>query len=186
MPVVYELICIVDLLEDTYVMNQANPSNKGSKVSLIKMVEEIMESLNWECEHICEDEIALASQQDWGMCFMEWTWIEDWQILTCAATTNYLVPEDRQNAVSELLMALNEHLWVGHFDFSCDGYPSFRHSLLLEGLMQKQCYDLIEKTLEIALKELKRVQAMVQCVVWGGQSPERVVGSAFVETMGEA
>src|SRR5262249_26953977 len=96
------------------------------------------------------------------------------------------VPRLRRGAVYELLAAVNEKLWIGHFDLGAgDPSPCFCHGVLLRGAMGasgEQLRDLVG----IALTECERFYPAFQLVVWGGKASQDAITSAMIDPMGEA
>ncbi|MEN8236308.1 MAG: YbjN domain-containing protein [Pseudomonadota bacterium] len=168
-------------------MTTKRSSNKQPAFSPISYLEESSENMGWECEYQDETEIRLKFGQDWGLCAMDWLWVEEWHTLSCIVSSNMHIPEERQDDIRDLILMINEQMWVGHFDLSQGGHPTFRYSLLVKGLNRKQVGNMIEKTIEIALREWARYHAAFHFVSWGGaESSQKMLSPTLIETAGEA
>jgi hypothetical protein len=95
------------------------------------------------------------------------------------------VPRMRRIAINELLAAVNERLWIGHFDVADDQSPSFRQGVLLRGA-QGACVEQIEDLVDISLTECERFYPAFQLVVWGGKPAKEAIASAMIDPIGEA
>ena len=85
-----------------------------------------------------------------------------------------------------LLAAINEKLWLGHFDLSSeDGMPMFRHTLLLRGA-RPASVEQLEDLVDISVSESDRYYPAFQFVIWGGKTPKEALDAALIEVVGEA
>ena len=96
------------------------------------------------------------------------------------------VPDRRRQEVVQLISAVNEQLWVGHFDlWSTENVVMFRHALLLAGGADPtdgQC----ETMLRVAVEACERYFQAFQFVIWAGKSAREALDSVLFETEGEA
>ena len=97
-----------------------------------------------------------------------------------------LVGKIRQAPVYELLAAVNERLWLGHFDLGSDEeMPMFRHTVPLRGLSGASVEQL-EDLVDSAFTECERFYPAFQFVIWGGKGAHEAIAAALFETVGEA
>jgi hypothetical protein len=96
------------------------------------------------------------------------------------------VPEPRSPEVQQLIVTINEQLWIGHFDvWMQSGMVMFRHALLLVGgggLSGQQC----EAMFGSALDTCERYYPAFQFVIWAGKSAREAMDAVMFETCGEA
>jgi hypothetical protein len=96
------------------------------------------------------------------------------------------VPEARQTEVMRLVCLINARLVQGHFDFwPKEGMIHFRESLSLAGAAEaneSQCDSLIR----VGLENCQRYYPAIQLVIWAGQTAEKAMENALLETVGEA
>jgi hypothetical protein len=96
------------------------------------------------------------------------------------------VPRGRRAAIFELLAAVNERLWIGHFDLAADdASPSFRQGVLLRGAFGTSV-EQIEDLVDISVSECERFFPAFQLVVWGGKSAKEAIAAAMIDPVGEA
>ena len=88
--------------------------------------------------------------------------------------------------VMSLVNAINEQMWIGHFDFwPKEGVAMHRHGLILSGGAQpsaSQCAALLDH----ALSACERYYQAFQFVLWAGKSAQEALETANFETKGEA
>jgi hypothetical protein len=108
------------------------------------------------------------------------------EALHLACAFDMKIPETRRAEAQRLIAAINEQLWVGHFDlWTATGSVMYRQSLLLPGGLaatQAQC----ELMLEGALHACERYYPALQFVVWAGKSASEAMTAAMFDTAGEA
>jgi hypothetical protein len=96
------------------------------------------------------------------------------------------VPRSHRGRVYELLAAVNERLWLGHFDLAeGDDSPSFRQGVLLRGVFGASV-EQIEDLVDISISECERFFPAFQLVVWGGKSAKEAIAAAMIDPVGEA
>ena len=105
-------------------------------------------------------------------------------MMVFAASGSLTIPQHRLGPVRNLVLLINEHLWLGHFDLPQHKHtPTFRHGLLLrDGLGIERVEDLID----IALSESERFTPAFHFVTWSHHAPEDALAAALFETAGEA
>lgn len=92
----------------------------------------------------------------------------------------------RRAEVQRLIAAINEQMWVGHFDiWTHTGMVMYRRALILpDGLTAStaQC----ETMLVSAIHSCERYYPAFQFVVWAGKTAAEAMSAAMFDTMGEA
>ena len=133
-----------------------------------------------------QDEIGLVVSGKLTEYQISFTWMNEIEVLHLACAFEMKVPEPRLLEVQQLIGAINEQLWIGHFDFWLQsGVVMFRHALVLAGGSQasgKQC----EAMLEAALDTCERYYQAFQFVVWAGKPAGEALTAALFDTSGEA
>jgi len=130
--------------------------------------------------------MAVSVSGRWADYDIAFTWIEDVEALHVACAFDLKVPERRRQDVLQLISAVNEQLWVGHFDlWSSENVVMFRHALLLAGGADPtdgQC----ETMLRVAVEACERYFQAFQFVIWAGKSAREALDCVLFETEGEA
>ena len=152
----------------------------------LAVVEDIAADNNWSFERSGEDEVTIVSKGDWTDYQLSFTWMTEIEALHLACAFDMKIPQARRAEVQRLIAAINEQLWIGHFDvWMQNGMVMFRHALVLAGGVAasgRQC----EAVLASALDACERYYPAFQFVVWAGKSAREAMDSAMFETSGEA
>ena len=154
--------------------------------SPLDVVEHMAAGNSWPFERTGEDEVALVVTGRWTNYQVSFTWMNDIEALHLACAFDMKVPEPRSPEVQQLIVTINEQLWIGHFDvWMQNGVVMFRHALLLAGggtASGRQC----EAVLGSALDSCERYYPAFQFVVWAGKSAAEAMSAAMFDTEGEA
>jgi len=152
----------------------------------LEVVERVALSNNWSFERAVEDEIVLVISGDKTNYQVSFTWMNEIELLHVACAFEMKVPKPRLSEVQQLIVGINEQLWIGHFDvWTQNGMVMFRHALLLAGgvaISGTQC----EAALGSALDTCERYYPAFQFVVWADKSARDAMDAVMFETSGEA
>ena len=152
----------------------------------LAVVEDVAADNNWSFERSGEDEVTIVSKGDWTDYQLSFTWMGEIEALHLACAFDMKIPTARRAEVQRLIAAINEQLWIGHFDiWMQNGVVMFRHALLLAGgvtASDRQC----EAVLGSALDACERYFPAFQFVVWAGKTPAEAMSAAMFDTEGEA
>ncbi len=152
----------------------------------LAVVEDIAASNNWPFERSGEDELTIISRGQWTDYQLSFTWMGDIEALHLACAFDMKIPVPRLGEVQRLVAAINEQLWVGHFDlWMHTGMIMHRQSLVLPGGLTAspaQC----ESMLSGAIHACERYYPAFQFVVWAGKSTAEAMDAAMFDTVGEA
>lgn len=165
---------------NTLVREQRHPNNP------IDILEELVLANDWPFTRSSDSELAVEVSGRWccyQLCFL---WDEMSQSVHFSSYLDTRVPPPQRPRVHELIGAVNERLWIGHFELGADeGAPIFRHTLPLRGTFGASAEQL-EDLMDTAAIECERFYPALQLVVWGGQSVPDAIASAVMDTLGEA
>ena len=152
----------------------------------VDVVEQLAATNDWSFDRDDEDEISISVAGGWTDYHVAFTWLADLETLHVSCAFDLKVPERRHAEFSALIAAVNEQLWVGHFDlWPKEGVVMHRHGLLLIGGAQPsgpQCAALLDN----ALSTCERYYQAFQFVLWAGKGAKEALESATFETKGEA
>jgi hypothetical protein len=152
----------------------------------IDLVEEVVQANEWAHDRASDEEMVVEISGRWCDYRMLFLWQQETSALHFSCGFDMKVPKARRAAVYELLAAVNEKLWIGHFDLGLeDVAPCFRHGVLLRGAMGASV-EQIEDLVDIALTECERFYPAFQLVVWGGRGAEDAIAAAMIDPVGEA
>ena len=152
----------------------------------IDLVEEIVQANEWAHDRASDAEMVVEVSGRWCDYRLFFLWQQETSSLHFSCGFDMKVPKGRRLAVYELLAAVNEKLWIGHFDLGVDDLsPCFRHGVLLRGALGASV-EQIEDLVDIALTECERFYPAFQLVVWGGKGPGDAITAAMIDPVGEA
>lgn len=151
----------------------------------IDLVEEIVRSNSWPHDRTSDEEIVVEVAGRWCAYRLHFVWEPSVNALQFACAFEMKVPRPRRPAIYELLAAVNERMWIGHFDVADDKSPAFRQGVLLRGAMGASA-EQIEDLVDISLSECERFYPAFQLVVWGGKAAKEAIATAMIDPIGEA
>lgn len=154
--------------------------------SRLAVVEAIATEHDWAFERSGEDEVTIVSKGEWTDYQLSFTWMNEIEALHLACAFDMKIPTARRAEVQRLIAAINEQLWVGHFDiWTHSGMIMYRLALVLpDGLTVSaaQC----ETMLVSAIQACERYYPAFQFVVWAGKNASEAMSAAMFDTQGEA
>jgi hypothetical protein len=152
----------------------------------VDVVEQLAAVNDWSFDREDEDEISIAVAGAWTEYQVAFTWLPDLETLHVSCAFDLKAPARRRPEVMGLVTAINEQMWIGHFDFwPKEGVAMHRHGLILSGGAQpsaSQCAALLDH----ALMSCERYYQAFQFVLWAGKSAREALDAANFETKGEA
>ena len=152
----------------------------------VDVIEQIAALNDWAFERSGDDELTIAVGGHWCDYHISFSWMEDREAVHLACSFDLKVPEARKLEVMRLLSAVNEQMWIGHFDlWSQEGVIMFRQALLLSGGADPNNAQ-VERLLLTAIEACERYYQAFQFVVWAGKSAAEALETVLFETAGEA
>ncbi len=152
----------------------------------LDVIERIVDDNDWICDRRSDQEMAVQVPGRWCdySMFFAWNDMADAMHFTCAFDMR--VPSESRDSVHQLLIMINEKLWLGHFGIWDDeGLPMYRHALPLRGTAGPS-HGQMEDMVETAIMECERFYPAFQYTIWGGKNPADSLAAAMVDTVGEA
>lgn len=152
----------------------------------LDLAEELVAANDWNWERASDRELVVEISARWCDCSMAFVWEEEINAIFFSCHFGPKVPETKRAAVHELLAAVNENLWLGHFDLVTEtAAPIFRHTVPLRGLPGASI-ELLEDLVDTARTECDRFYLALQLIMWGGQPVTAALSAAMMDTIGEA
>ena len=152
----------------------------------VDVIEQIAALNDWAFERSGDDELTIAVGGHWCDYHISFSWMEEREAVHLACSFDLKVPEARKMEVMRLLSAVNEQMWIGHFDlWSQEGVVMFRQALLLSGGADPNNAQ-VERLLLTAIEACERYFQAFQFVVWAGKSAGEALETVLFETAGEA
>ncbi len=152
----------------------------------IDVLEELLGANDWCFSRHSESEVMLEVSGRWCGYHMYFLWQYDMGALFFSCQLDLRVPEIKRPAAYELLAAVNENLWIGHFDLVTEAAaPVYRHTVPLRGAVGVSV-EQFEDLIDAALVECERFYPALQLVVWGGRTIAEALVVARMDTVGQA
>lgn len=155
-------------------------------INPLDLVEQVVAANDWAFDRRSDEELAAEVPGKWCNYSFYFAWREDMGAMHFTCAFDMKVPEAKRRDIAELLVIVNEKMWLGHFGlWEDEGVPMFRHTALLKGpmgLSPEQAEDLVD----IAVTECERFYPAFQFVIWGGKSARDAVAASLLDTVGEA
>jgi hypothetical protein len=152
----------------------------------LEVVEGIANDNNWSFERSGEDEVTIVSRGEWTDYQLSFTWMGEIEALHLACAFDMKIPQARRGEVQRLIAAINEQLWIGHFDiWTHTGMIMHRQALVLPGGLtasSAQCQSMLAG----AIHACERYFPAFQFVVWAGKSTAEAMSAAMFDTEGVA
>ena len=167
-------------MTSTQIATETAPKNP------LDLAEQLIMDREWLFDRPMDDELVAEVQGSWCNFRIWFTWQPELNVVIFSCAYDTKIPKKERTKIFPLLAAVNEKMWLGHFDLGAeDGMIMFRHALLLRGgigATPEQMEDLID----IAMNECNRFYPAFQSVLWGGNTPEEALEIAMLDTVGEA
>lgn len=151
----------------------------------LDLVEQLVADHEWPFERQGDDDLTVGLGGNYCEFQLWFSWREDMQILTLSCAFDLKAPTERRRDLAELLLAINERMPIGHFDFwKKENMVIYRHAQMggAMGFQPEQ----IELLVETALSECERFYPAFQFLIWGGKSADEAIMAALLDTQGEA
>ena len=167
-------------------MSLSYVDEKTSSDNPLELLIEIVGANDWTYERSSSDELAVEINGRWCNYRLFFIWQAEIGALHFSCVFEARIHQESFKPIYALLAAINEKLWLGHFDLSSeDGMPMFRHTLLLRGAGPASVEQL-EDLVDISVSESDRYYPAFQFVIWGGKTPKEALDAALIEVVGEA
>lgn len=152
----------------------------------VDLIEQIAYGHDWTFERTAEDEISVCVEGRWADYHIAFSWMEDHEALHLACAFDLSVAQNRYAEMHRLLLAINEKLLMGHFDFwQTSGSVIYRQALLLAGGLHPSDAQ-VETLLINALEICESHYCAFQMVAWSGAPARQALQYALFETIGSA
>ncbi|ALE03581.1 YbjN domain-containing protein [Bartonella ancashensis] len=152
----------------------------------VDFIEQIAYRHDWSFERHAQDEINVCVEGERANYRLAFSWMEEQEALHLACAFDFSAENARIAEMQRLLLAINEKLLLGHFDYwQENNLVIYRQGLLLAGGVHPSHIQ-VEALLIHALKICESHYAAFQMVAWGGTNACDALQYALFETVGNA
>jgi hypothetical protein len=124
-------------------------------------VEDFLSGNDWIFNRPNPDELTVSVTGKAATYRLAFIWQEEFSAMQFFCEYDLRIPKERQELTGKALRAINERIWLGHFDAPEDtGIPCFRHTSLFRGWTHSSNAEHVGDLVEIALSECERHQNM--------------------------
>ncbi len=172
-------------------MNLRMPSQHQPLADPIELLGRFVDVNDWRLHHASPTEISVEVPGKWADYQLTMTWQDEFSALHINAELDIFIIEQQMDAVREVICAINQQVWMGHFDLIQKNEDNggcsimFRHNLPLRGAggaTPEQMEDLVD----ITLGECERAYPALFQVASGVASAETASAIALMEVAGSA
>ncbi len=152
----------------------------------LAVIESSLEVAGWPHERDEETAIQCVVPTRWGDMGGLFVWRDNPVAVHFSLTLDIKAQAARAERVSELVMMINERLWLGHFDYWPDeGVILYRHTLPLIG-RDEPTEGEVSAVMSAAADAADKFIPAFNFLIWAGKSARESMEGALFETHGEA
>lgn len=150
-------------------------------------VEEMLIGQDWAFDRTNEEELTVNVTGKRGDYKMTFIWQEEFNAMQFFCEYDYTIPEERATLANKILRAVNEDLWLGHFDIpKATHAPCFRHTSLFRGWTQSSGAEHVEDLVDIAIAESDRFQSVFRMLTNKSSMDDSLLDFILSDSAGEA
>ncbi|AGF76109.1 YbjN domain-containing protein [Bartonella vinsonii] len=152
----------------------------------VDFIEQIACKYDWSFERDVQDEISVCVEGKRTNYRLAFSWMEEQEALHLACAFDLAIESARTTEMHRLLLAINEKLLLGHFDYwQGNNSVIYRQGLLLAGGVHPSHVQ-VETLLIHALKICESYYVAFQMVALCGESACKALQYTLFETIGNA
>lgn len=152
----------------------------------VDFIEQIACKYDWSFERDAQDEISVCVEGKRTNYRLAFSWMEEQEALHLACAFDFSIESSRTAEIHRLLLAINEKLLLGHFDYwQENNLLIYRQGLLLAGGVHPSHIQ-VETLLIHALKVCESYYVAFQMVAWSGENANKALQYTLFETVGNA
>ena len=152
----------------------------------LEVIEQALSVSDWDFERDESGAVQCIANTRWGELGALFAVRAEPAALHFSMTLDVKPQAARQSSIGELVLTINERLWLGHFDYWLEDHVIlFRHSLPLTGRVAPTTGE-IHAVMSAALDAVERFVPAFNFVIWAGKSPAEALAAVMFETDGEA
>jgi hypothetical protein len=159
---------------------------KLKNLSPLTAVIEIANRSLWQWQHLRDDELIVDIPGHWGEYRFHLCWQAEPALFYLASFLDLKVPEPVPASVYELLVLINQRLWMGHFDLVENQWIVFRYALFLKIDKWEEVVSQVEELMEMIVEECETFYPVFGSLLTHGLPPQEALQMGLLDTVGEA
>lgn len=167
-------------------MSLSQSENFDPSADTLDLIEDFLETNSWPHEREEDEAVQCIVPSRWGEMGGLFAMRQDPPAVHFSVTLDVKPLVGKKAAIAELVMMMNERLWLGHFDYWAEeSVILFRHAL---PMLDRDCPSggEVRSIMAAAVDSIDRFIPAFNFVVWAGKSPREAMDAAMFETHGEA
>lgn len=150
-------------------------------------VEEILAAHNWAFSRMNDDELMVRVSGRFCEYRLFFLWQEDMSAMQFCCQYDISIDRRYHDSAADALMAINENLWMGHFDLPREsGIPTFRQTCFFTPGSADSSGEQIERLVDLALIQCERYYGVFRLLAKHGLRDDEMFSLALMETAGES
>ncbi len=160
----------------------------GNETHPIDCVEEVLTANNWTFERTHDDELVVEVSGKGSAYRLFFIWQENMNALQFGCHYDVTIDENNIKAASETVLAINQNLWIGHFDLPKETRtPIFRYTCIFHGAGRASAAETIEDMVDISLVQCERYYPTFDLLTNQEMTLDsQSIALALMETAGES
>lgn len=157
-----------------------------TKESPLIALEDLAQKNSWGLLWSDTDEIMLEVQGKWTENQVFLIWRPESMILHMSVSVGLQASGEQRSEICQLLVAINERQWAGHFDLcSKEGELYFRHSLV--GMDPKSISpDFLQEMIDMGINEAAIQYPVFDLALSNQKASSRAISLAMIDVVGNA
>lgn len=162
-------------------------SSGDSVENSLELIERVLDDSDWSYERDSYNSLHCIIPTKWGEMGGIFSMREvPSEALQFSLTLDVKPTRTRRGELNELLLLINEQLWLGHFDhWPMDDMVVFRHTIAMAGRTEPEGAE-ISAIIEAATSAIDQFTPCMNYVIWAGKTAAEAMETALFETVGEA
>ena len=154
----------------------------------LDMIEDFLASKGWHFDRISDEHLYcnVPGRNDVEF-LVQLHWQNEFSALEFRCAIELNIQEQYNAVAADLLMKINENMWLGHFDILANiQQPMFRHTLMLQSIPCGIATEMVESLINVSVNECDRFYPTFQLLSEGDVRTQESLEAAMLKTVGEA
>ena len=165
-------------------LDVSNPMS--ALIDPLDVIEQALAVTGWHHERDEDEAIQCVVPTRWGDMGGLFAWRRDPAAVHFSVTLDIKPQIRKRAALSELVLMVNERLWLGHFDYWAEeGVLLFRHALPMLDRDEPSDGE-IRALMTVSAEAIERFTPAFNFILWADKTPREALEGAMFETQGEA
>lgn len=157
-----------------------------SMIDPLEVVEQALVTAGWQFERDEDDSVQCIAPSRWGEMGALFALRDEPAAIHFSVTLDVKPQAGRKATIFELIMMMNERLWLGHFDYWVDENVILYRQAIPMTDRDEPSQGEVRAILAAALDSIERLVPAFNFCIWAGKTPREALQATLFETQGEA